>query len=506
MVKKKLNKLENAALVGLKNETKQLQGDGRMHLTWNQMQHVAFNALLRRRDLIRSLLDQGHDIDHECGYPDSISIENYRDMYARNGIAARVVNIWPDECFSEQVEAYETEKEDEKTEFEKGWYDVVERFNLIHYVNRVDVLSGIGSFGLLLFGIGDGKPLKEPVAGIDPKTGAATQALKYPLLYIRAFSECDVTISKKVTDDTHPRNGYPEMYQVNFEEIGSLGVTSKRTVDVHWTRVVHVADNRESSEVYGVPRMQRVWNDLLNIRKTLGGSAEMFWRGGFPGIAFEMNKGDGMTEVTDDTKKTMTDNIEDYFAGLDRALFLENVSAKPMAPQVADPKSHFDTQIQSICITLGIPHRMFMGSEEAKMASTQDQKAWDRRVMKRQQNYLTPMLIRPVIDRLITYGILPTPANGYKVWWKDRAALTESEIAEVALKETDAMSKYVSGNVQLIMAPKDWFTSTLKKTAEEAMVFEDNVRESEPDLEIEIPAEEPVPVETPEKAVKGGEG
>ena len=457
----------------------------------NQMQALAHNALLRRRDLIRSLLDEGHDIDTSCGYPDAITTAMYREMYNRTGMAARVVNVWPDECFSERMEVYETEERG-KTAFEKAWDDLVITKNIIHFLHRADRLSGIGQFGLLFFGVGDGKRLNEPVPDVvvDQKTGRVLGAFtnKYPLLYLRAFDEYSVQIAARNTNINSPRYGYPETYSVNFDDSAFTMVTEKGTQTsknlqtVHWTRVVHIADNRECSEVLGIPRMQPVWNDLLNIRKTLGGSAEMFWRGGFPGIAFQMNNGDGTIDVSDAAKATMRDNIKDYFENLDRALLLENVEAKSLSPQVADPKSNFETQVMSLCATMGLPHRIFLGSEEAKMASTQDQKAWDRRVMQRQRNYLTPMVVRPVVDRLIAYGALPVPAQEYKVFWPDRAALTSSEMADVAKKETEAMAAYVEGGISQIITPKDFFVDFMHKTEEEATKFEKDIGGWEEDI------------------------
>ena len=50
------------------------------------------------------------------------------------------------------------------------------------------------------------------------------------------------------------------------------------------------------------------------------------------------------------------------------------------------------------------------------------------------------------------------------------------------MKEVDAMAKYVGGNVAAIMSPKDLFVSVLKKSPEEAVAFEDGVKEMEDDV------------------------
>ena len=52
----------------------------------------------------------------------------------------------------------------------------------------------------------------------------------------------------------------------------------------------------------------------------------------------------------------------------------------------------------------GVPYRILVGSEEAKLASSQDKRTWNERVQKRRDNYLTPMVVRPFVDRLIALG------------------------------------------------------------------------------------------------------
>jgi uncharacterized protein len=449
-------------------------------LNIRQLQTVAFNSLLRRKELIQSLLSPGRDVDSECGYPSSISKQNYKTMYDRTGVATRVVELWPEESWTQTPDIYETEDET-ITEFEKKWIEIEEEFQIFHYMNRVDILSGIGQYGLVLFGLDDGKSLDQPVDGIDLKTGKATKKNKYNLLYIRTYDESVVEIDAKETDTKSPRFGFPTVYTITQEDVsyGTKNIVQKK---VHWTRVLHVADNRGSSEVFGTPRMQRVYNSLLDLRKILGGSGEMFWRGGFPGMAFQLGGEAGMQEVSDATKEAMQENIDDYFAGLDRALLLENVEVKPLAPQVADPSGHIDMQIKAISLSIGVPYRVFMGAEQAKIASTQDKRSWNERVMKRQNKYLTPMLVRPWIRRLISYGVLPEPEVLY-VYWPDREAITDKDIADVAVKQVDAMAKYVQGNVAALMSPKDFFVAVLKKDATEAAAFEEGVMGMEDEVE-----------------------
>src|SRR5688572_14451476 len=83
----------------------------------NGYQEPTLNTLLSRAALVRAMTTTDRDIDKECGYPDIITPDDYWDMYRRNGIARKVVNFFPDECWSLSPEVYETEEQTE-TPFE----------------------------------------------------------------------------------------------------------------------------------------------------------------------------------------------------------------------------------------------------------------------------------------------------------------------------------------------------------------------------------------------------
>lgn len=211
------------------------------------------------------------------------------------------------------------------------------------------------------------------------------------------------------------------------------------------------------SDVFGVPRMQKNFNRLLDVRKILGGSAEMFWKGGFPGYSFEVNSGLDGAEVDTSSLRAEMDN---YMTGLQRYLALEGVSAKSLAPQVADPKNHLDCQLAAIALSEGIPQRILFGSERGELASSQDAKAWNSRLRKRQEQYLTPFVVRPFVDRLIALGILPVPEEGYTIFWPDLTTQSDQEKAEVVRTWADALAKYVAGDVGQVV-PIDSFLSIL---------------------------------------------
>ncbi len=424
-----------------------------------------------RRALLSKILDERRDIDEEAGYPKVINSEQYRLMYDREGIATRVVQLMPEESWALDPTVQENEEVDE-TDFEKAWDELVNEHNIYSALSRIDELSGIGHYGVLLLGFDDGLELNEPVEGID-ENGKQVGNVERELIFVRCFDENLVRISSYQRDETSPRFGLPTKYEITFvdpttQETGASAFVPFKEVQttVHWSRIIHIADNRKTSEVFGVPRMQTVFNRLMDLRKLLGGSAEMFWKGAFPGYSFEVNPELGDVEIDqEDFRK----QFDDFSNGLQRYIALAGMHANSLAPQTADPSEHFMVQLRAIAIACACPVRIFMGSEAAQLASAQDTRTWNRRVDRRRNKYVAPMIIRPFIDRLVILGVLPEVGeDGYFVTWPDLNTPTDKDKADVAEKMTRALALYIQSGADIIVPPLEFLTTFLDLTTEEA--------------------------------------
>ena len=421
-------------------------------------QFIMNDATTLRRDAINRLLYPTRDIDSECKYPTEITIANYRDLYDRLGLATRVVDLWPDECWQQDPNVYESEDSTE-TAFEKAFDQGQDEQHWFHYLYRLDRLSGIGRYGCLLFGLSDASDnngLMQPAPGVNPETGEPTSpGTGVQLLFLRAFDESLLTIDDLEKNTASPRYGMPTIYSVIFEDPTGQTVDRNR-VKIHWTRILHAADNREHSEVFGVPRMKNVFNHLLDVKKIGGGSAEMFWKGGFPGYNFKIDPEIADVDLEDEeTKEKFKEQIRLYSEGLQRYMALVGVSVENLQPQVADPKGHLEGIIKLIAMAKSVPWRLLQGTEEARLASSQDKSTWNGRVARRQRNYLTPMIVRPFVDRLMAYGVLP-PVDEYTVDWPDLNAPSDLDLAEIAAKRTEAYAKYVQGKVWQVIPPREY--------------------------------------------------
>lgn len=449
--------------------------------TMNAVTKAVANSSLMRHQFLNKLMDPRRDLDKECGYPTELTNEHYVTQFDRNELAERIVRLYPEESWAKTPEVYEDEDPEVETEFEKAWNDLVKTRDLWTVLKNADILAGVGRYGVILLGIDDGKEFHEPADGFD-KHGEPVQTTKpRKLLYTRTLPEHLAPIASFESDRTSARYGKPLFYNLNLVDPNSLAVSvlpsgtaqgstqSGESLTVHWTRVVHVPPEVcLISDIFGRPRLQVVFNRLCDLAKLLGGSAEMFWRGAFPGYSFEVNP-DIADEVELDPVAVRKE-MENFSNKLQRYIALQGVSAKSLAPQVADPASHVEVQLMMIALSLGCPLRVLKGTEHGKEAGDQDNSAWNDRVEQRCETYNTPKLVRATVRQLVGLGVLPyVETNEIHVDWPDLNAPSDKQKADVAQVLTTCLASYISGGVNQVMPPLEYLTLVMKFTTEEAL-------------------------------------
>lgn len=448
---------------------------------------VAARYLLANLLATRSLLPFGSrsnqidqaepDFNKECRYPENPDVFLFRSLIEREGIAQRINDVYPDESWAKYPDLFQTQK-DYSTGMENRWNDFLDEMDPWAMLHRLDKLSGWGRYGGLLIGLNDGRDLDRPVRGMRDDGTRRKDAPDHRVIYMKPFSEDLMRIKKLESNRNNPRYGQPVQYTLRMLDPRSADTLagnpsgSERQdgatlidVDVHWHRVVHVADNRTTCDWAGTPRLLPVCNRIYDLRKILASSAEMFYKGGFPGYTFVTNQ-DASLNVKLDTD-TIRDEVEDFVAGLTRYLASVNGEFKALQTQLADPSNHVLTQIDNICATISTPRRILMGTEAAHLASSQDSSTWNGRLGRRQRTYLNPYVIKPFVKRLMAYGALP-PVKRFIIEWSDLNSVSDIDRAKIALTKSQAMMQYVSGKVETIMPLKQYFTSVLGLSPEEA--------------------------------------
>lgn len=391
---------------------------------------VTFAASYSRILLARAMGQQtayGGDRDYYevLGYPEIIEFDDFLARYERQDIASRIVDLPAQDTWKKPPLVSEDDATD--TAFVQAWEAMANRLRVWSALSRADKLSGIGRYGVLLIGVRGEGELSEPVA-------QGTLHGERDILYLRPFSEGKADILTWNDDTSSERYGLPEMYSLQLRD-------DKAAQEAHWTRVIHLAENKLDSEVYGLPRLQRVYNLLDDLMKLVGGSAEATWLSMRPGTMMTNRDGYQLPQ-DDDSKADREAEIKRYAHDPLRFLMLEGIEAKQIgAGEVADVSGPFGTALSLISAASGIPQRVLVGSAQGELAAAEyDAKQWAGEITYRQGNYAEPEILRPFIDRMIWYGVLPPPADGYDIgtldadgmrYWPGLIVMTEAEQAEI---------------------------------------------------------------------------
>lgn len=397
------------------------------------------NILLARATFARATgftFDNARDTYKVFGYKDLISTSDYRARYQRGGIAGRIVDALPNACWRGEMEIIEDESKEEYTPFEKAWHELDQRLQIKAKLQRVDKLAGLSTYAVLLIGAAGNFEEELPrvkasevsskgIIYLSPFMGGGGPTNTNNLQVDRTISTgADATVEEYETDTKSPRFGLPKSYRLR-----RVGQDATFARPVHWSRIIHIAEGLLDDEVFGLPALERVWNDLDNLDKVAGGGSEAFWLRANQGVHIDIDK-DMKLENAKDTLAALKEQVEAYKHGLDRWIRTHGVNVDVLGSDVANFSNPVDTILTLIAGAKGMPKRILTGSEMGELASSQDRDNWKDQINGRQTGYLGPYVVRPLVDRLVAYGYLPAPrksADAYEVKWPHIQTLTEQE-------------------------------------------------------------------------------
>lgn len=368
------------------------------------------------------------DIYRALGYQRVLKPSDYRGRYERGGIAKRIVEAFPVSTWRGGGELVEDEDPDIETQFESDFDALNTRLGVWSIFQRTDILAGLGRFAIILIGA--------PGALNVPLEKCTAENLKY----LTPFSERDVVIEKLETEETDPRFGLPTYY--SLQRINPTNLRSESfAAQVHYSRVIHIADGVLDHPLYGTPRLRNVWNYLDDLDKVVGGGSEAFWKRVDGGKQFNLDPTLNITQPELDALKA---KIEDYTHDLERNLTTRGVEIKDLGSDVSSFQQNVSSIVELISATTGIPQRILMGSERGELASSTDQSNYDDRVQDRRNEFAGPQVVRPVIDRFIELGVLPKPVQ-YEPRWPDMDDMDELE--KMALAKSAAEVNQAQGDI-----------------------------------------------------------
>lgn len=383
------------------------------------------------------------DVYDAAGYAKALTYADYYGAYRRQDIARRIVSAAPAETWRLDpliLDGHDEADAADDTDFAAAVRELAgagqagqflhDQPGLFHVLHRLDRVTGIGRYGVLFLGLRDGLPLDQPV-----KAGALDGPAD--LLYMTVYSEGSAAIDAYDEDPASPRFGLPQYYRLATRTEGDAA--HRR---VHWTRCIHVAEGADDDDVFGAPRLEAVWNRLVDLLKIMAGSGEAAWK--LLDVGQILTTTDGRRLPTDPEQLgALEDQVDEFVHGLRRWLLADGLQTNPISGSVTDPSGLVTINVSLISAATGIPQRILLGSERGELASSQDESNWTKVVETRQRTQVGPCIIRPVIGRLIHAGVLQKPKSGnFVIKWPN--------LQEADREREAAVAERVAGVIQTL--------------------------------------------------------
>jgi len=409
----------------------------------------ALNSLLTER--LRASGQHGQqfggdrDLYAALGYRRTLTAQDYLDAYRRGSLAGRGVAIHTEDTWKRKAIVIDgdsrSDQQQPASEFVRQWQQLANRQQVWHRLRRVDLLGRLGRYAVLLLGARDQRQLAQPLAGnLGGPDG---------LLYVRPYHETQAAIGDIERDAASPRYGKPLTYTIKSDDLASQ--------TVHYSRVLHVAEDLLADDVYGVPALESVYNRLDDLEKVVGGSSEAFWLNIRRGLAFLAREGVDLSTDAE-ARSAMREQIDDFVHNLSRVMRLSGVDIQDLGADVVSGYEQFKVLVSVIAADLDVPQRKLIGNEQGERASSQDERNWAAKIRSRQTDYAEPLILRALIDWCVRNGALSPPASGsYDIEWPPVYEPTAQEEADTALTVAQALATVTGGAPDYAM-PTEAFT------------------------------------------------
>lgn len=321
------------------------------------------------------------DLYNVYGYSRQLTETMLYDKYKRQDVASSVIDKPAEALWTAPPEILLGKKP-----LGDGWSAFVAQNNLWSKILRADKLLGMEKYVVLFLGL-PGKSDKPAVGNVKDVS------------FVHVFGGSCAAVDSFVTDPSNPRFGYPEFYKLQL----SSSITSKNTVRVHHSRVIHLTNELLDSNILSEPRLVKGYNILEDILKVAGGSAETFWLTANRGTQVDVDKDMELSQADLDA---LSDEIDEYQHQLRRVLRTRGVKINTLGSDVADPRGVFEVSISLLASTYKIPQRILMGAEAGQLASEQDRANWAVSVQERRESFAHPYILLPILEKLQEIGVI----------------------------------------------------------------------------------------------------
>lgn len=423
-----------------------------LELLEQRMLSMFQNSQLLSRSMLGSRLgvqfDGARDLYETFGYKRFPDVQDYQNMYDRHGLGHRIINKFADSTWNRTPVLIDGEQRSDTldkgaTSFLKEWVALAKRLGVTQIMRQADIMSQIGRYAVVFLGT-SGTDYTQP-----SKKGGG-------LFFLSAYGEAVTTIEGLIQDVKNEKFGMPDRYTIQFN-YQDEGLVMPGGTSIHHTRVIHIAEDKLGSRIYGTPRLQAPINRLWDLEKTTGGGAEAAWLAVWGGMLFTATEGMDLPDEGSAEARSMDEQMNKFFHRMQRYAVLKGVEAQNLGSQTVDIDKIYTTLKTDLAGTVGIPQRILFGSERGELASSQDMQEWNSLIETRRTNHAEPEVLYPFVDWCISMGVLPPPKSGeYKCEWYPPYSMTMMEKAQYANALAQGANSISGGVPETAMDVNEW--------------------------------------------------
>jgi uncharacterized protein len=427
-------------------------------LTDEQLLNSAQMAINSNRDVQRQRLAYASHglmnnskrayIDREFGYPENLTFSDYYKLYKRNSAARGFVERLSDICWLDYPKFIDGDIREQDTKLTAWEKTVTDLFNdkLWPSIIEADKRGIVGRYAGLIIQLRDGKKWDEPV---DVNVMNRLNSIDAIVKIIPAWEE-QLTACEWNNDESDENYGQITMYQFNETSIGnnsgkpnlSRRIHPDRIIILNETSVINSIDDGESQLEVG-------YNDLIDMMKYSGGSAEGFLKNASRQVHVNYDADTDMDELERELRRRGFEQPADALnkqiallnSGTDSALITSGATANILSVSPADPSSGWTVSANSFAASVRMPFTIIFGQQTGRLASDEDKADYAKRGMSRRNGFLTA-LIKNLVNHLIKLRVIEPLKNGVlTLKWSDLLAPSQADRIEVMLKMSDVNVK-----------------------------------------------------------------
>lgn len=375
-----------------------------------------------------------HHLWCEFGYPEQLDFTHFYNMYERNGAAFGAVHKLLDACWVDKpviVDGDETKKSKKTTPWEKNATRLMKKY--WPKVKDADRRNMVGHFSALILQFADSREWHEPV---DRQVMRSTRNLG--LVKMIPAWEAQIKPGELEGDQKSPSYGMPKFYYFQEQQVGDNGGIAgpNRSIKIHPERVIIFCEGSEDeSSLAGIPLLRAGYNDLLDMAKTSGGSAEGFLKNASRQLGINMSKDTDIKTIVEEAKKAGYTGLADALngaikklnSGTDSALVTQDGEAKVLSVAAADPAPTWTVSANQFSSSIQIPFTIQFGQQTGRLASDQDKNDFAKRCNGRREGFQSDR-VTAILERLWTVEVMEPPKSGeVTITWSDLLAPSEKE-------------------------------------------------------------------------------